>query len=440
MKKKINQRLIEITILAVILTTICMTFVYYEIYQNQVKNDLQMMAKTLSSSNAFYHGLQSQNGSFKMGIDNLRITWIAADGTVLYDNDVDIGDMENHSDRPEVQAALSSGEGETVRNSHTMNQKNYYYAMLQPDGTVLRVASGARSIWNVIMSSFPMILVVLIVVILICIALAHFLTKQLLLPIKNVVENLDDTTKTPEYKELVPLVNMIRSQHENILRSARVRQDFTANVSHELKTPLTAISGYAEMIENKMADEEQTIHFAQEIERNSNRLLVLINDIIRLSEIDNGESNFVTEEVDLDVIARACMKELQVQADKREVKLEYNGSSCMLIANPTMMRELIQNLCENAIRYNDSGGQVEVAVGEENSQGFLIVKDNGIGIPKAQQERIFERFYRVDKSRSKRTGGTGLGLAIVKHIVELHDAKLMLISELGKGTEIRINF
>ena len=290
------------------------------------------------------------------------------------------------------------------------------------------------------MSSFPIIIFVLFVVVLICILLAHFLTKQLLQPIKDVVENLDDTTQIPEYKELVPLVDTIRSQHENILMSAKVRQDFTANVSHELKTPLTAISGYAEMIENKMADGEQTIHFAQEIERNSNRLLVLINDIIRLSEMDNGENNFVTEEVDLDTVAKSCMKELKVQADKRNIGLNYDGSKCMLMANPTMMRELIQNLCENAIRYNNSGGKVEVTVGEEKGQGFLIVRDDGIGIPKDQQERIFERFYRVDKSRSKRTGGTGLGLAIVKHIVELHDAKLSLTSEIEKGTEIRINF
>ncbi|KIR02758.1 Phosphate regulon sensor protein PhoR (SphS) [Lachnospiraceae bacterium TWA4] len=440
MKKKINQRLMEITILAIVMTTICMTFVYYGIYQNQVKKDLQMMGKTLSSTKSFYQELQNQPSSLKLGINNLRITWIDADGTVLYDNDIDIGDMENHSDRPEVQEALASGEGEIVRNSHTMNQKNFYYALLQSDGTVLRVATGARSILNVFMNSFPMIIMVLFVVVLICTVLAHFLTKQLLLPIKNVVENLDDTTQIPEYKELVPLVHTIRSQHENILMSAKVRQDFTANVSHELKTPLTAISGYAEMIENKMVDENQTIHFSQEIKRNSNRLLVLIDDIIRLSEIDNGESNFVTKEVDLDRIARVCMKELKVQADKRDVTITYHGSKCVLMANPTMMRELIQNLCENAIRYNNSGGYVEVTIKEEQGQGLLIVKDNGIGIPKDQQERVFERFYRVDKSRSKRTGGTGLGLAIVKHIVELHDAKLSLISELGKGTEIRIEF
>ncbi len=440
MKKKINRFLIEIAIIAILLTTVCMTAVYYGIYQNQVRSDLEMIGKTLSSTKSFHDELSENPSALKLGIDNLRITWIDDDGTVLYDNDIDIGDMENHSDRPEVKEALASGEGETVRDSHTMNQKNFYYALLQEDGTVLRVAIGARSIWNVFLSSFPMILVVLLVVVFICILLAHFLTKQLLLPIKRVVEHLDDTTKEPEYKELVPMVNTIRSQHENILMSAKVRQDFSANVSHELKTPLTAISGYAEMIENRMVEGEQTIHFAQEIRSNSNRLLVLINDIIRLSEMDNGETNLVKEEVDLETIASSCMQDLRVQAEKRSVELSYEGSRCMLRANPTMMRELIQNLCENAVRYNNPGGHVWVQVFTEKGHGVLLVKDDGIGIPKDQQERIFERFYRVDKSRSKRTGGTGLGLAIVKHIVEIHDAKLSLTSEVGQGTEVKIEF
>ncbi len=440
MKKKINLRLIEIAILSIIMTTICMTFVYYGIYQNQVKKDLQIMGKTLSSVAVFSEEQRRQSQSIELGTNDLRITLIAADGTVLFDNDVDIGDMENHSNRPEVQEALTAGEGEAVRDSRTMNQKNFYYALLQSDGTVLRVAIGAHSFWNVFKSSVPIILLVFFIVAFIGIVTAHFLTRQLLLPIKNMMENIGDTSTVPEYKELVPLVNTIRSQHENILMSVKVRQDFTANVSHELKTPLTAISGYAEMIENKMVEGEQTIHFAQEIERNANRLLVLINDIIRLSEIDNGENNFAAEEVDLDRIARACMKDLQVQADQREVALHYDGTRCMLMADATMMRELIQNLCENAIRYNNPGGRVDVAVGIENGKGILIVKDNGIGIPKDQQERIFERFYRVDKSRSKQTGGTGLGLAIVKHIVELHGAKLSLVSEPEKGTEVRVHF
>ena len=271
--------------------------------------------------------------------------------------------------------------------------------------------------------------------------MAHFLTKQLLHPIERLAENMEDTIEEPVYKELVPFVNTIRKQHENILMAAKVRQDFTANVSHELKTPLTAISGYAELIENHMVDPEQETRFAQEIQQNATRLLSLINDIIRLSELDSGEDNLLCfEQVDLDEVAGTCVKNLQMNAQKRNVTLYYEGVSCMLRADRGMISELVENLCQNAIRYNNEGGEVHVRVYYEKGQPMLSVADNGIGIPKDQQERIFERFYRVDKSRSKQTGGTGLGLAIVKHIVELHDAVLHLESEPGKGTTITVAF
>ena len=253
-------------------------------------------------------------------------------------------------------------------------------------------------------------------------------------------ENMEDTTKAPAYKELVPFVNTIRAQHENILMAAKVRQDFTANVSHELKTPLTAISGYAELIENHMAGPEQETRFAQEIQQNSNRLLSLINDIIRLSELDNSESLIRYEQVDLDLVAQECVNNLNVNAQKRSVKLYYEGEPCEIRADRGMLAELVDNLTANAIRYNNEGGEVHVRVTHENMQPVLIVEDNGIGIPKDQQERIFERFYRVDKSRSKQTGGTGLGLAIVKHIVELHDAQITVESEPGKGTTMKVTF
>lgn len=219
------------------------------------------------------------------------------------------------------------------------------------------------------------------------------------------------------------------------------REEFVANVSHELKTPLTAISGYAELIENHMVDPEQETRFAQEIQQNATRLLSLINDIIRLSELDSGEDNLLCfEQVDLDEVAGTCVKNLQMNAQKRNVTLYYEGVSCMLRADRGMISELVENLCQNAIRYNNEGGEVHVRVYYEKGQPMLSVADNGIGIPKDQQERIFERFYRVDKSRSKQTGGTGLGLAIVKHIVELHDAVLHLESEPGKGTTITVAF
>lgn len=444
MKKRINLRLILIAAIAVAATMVCMAGVYFQLFQSQVRKDLRVNARLLADTGLFDRQSTPErefSDQFHVNED-LRVTWIDTDGTVLYDNDLDVADLPNHKDRPEVKAALENGEGACVRESDTMRMDNYYYALRLSNGTVIRVATQARSVYSVFLAASPYVVLILAIIIAICVLLAHFLTKQLLHPIEELAGNMEAATlETPVYKELVPFVNTIREQHENILMAARVRQDFTANVSHELKTPLTAISGYAELIENHMAGPQQETRFAQEIEQNATRLLSLINDIIRLSELDSGEDHLMNfEQVDLDVIARTCVKNLQVNAQKRNVSLYYEGSCCMLRADKDMLSELIENLCQNAIRYNNEGGEVHVRVYCDKDRPNLSVADNGIGIPKDQQERIFERFYRVDKSRSKQTGGTGLGLAIVKHIVELHDASLHLESEPQKGTTITVTF
>ena len=242
----------------------------------------------------------------------------------------------------------------------------------------------------------------------------------------------------------MPFLNTIQQQHEDIMKSAKIRQEFTANVSHELKTPLTSISGYSELIENGMASAGDVQRFAGEIHKNAQRLLTLINDILRLSELDDSERPVAAtfETVDLYDIAKNCVNMLALNAEKHQVHVEMLGTSCLMDGNKQMLEELIYNLCDNAIRYNNQGGSVQVSIQEinETSQVELIVKDTGIGIPKEHQSRIFERFYRVDKSRSKSTGGTGLGLAIVKHIVSQHQAEIRLESETGIGTTIRIVF
>lgn len=442
MKHKINVHLIQITVIAVLTTLIGMTLVYYGLLQKQVRKDLSVDAQLLADSDIFsIEQLQDLDEEFKVDMDDLRITWINTDGTVLYDNDTSADLLANHSNRPEVREAFSTGKGECVRNSHTMNMNTFYYALRLDDGTVLRVATEVRSIISVFLAATPIILVILVLVVLICVIFAQFLTRQLLQPIKDLAENIEDTSKVPVYKELVPFMNTIRAQHEDILMSVKIRQDFTANVSHELKTPLTAISGYAELIENHMVDEEQETRFAQEIQQNVNHLLSLINDTIRLSELDSREGEVISyEELDLDEVARECIKGLRVNASKRNVNLYYEGEPCELRADRGMMCELIDNLCENAIRYNNEGGEIHVKVVNKSGRPLLCVSDNGIGIPKDQQERIFERFYRVDKSRSRQTGGTGLGLAIVKHIVALHDGKIELESAPGKGTTVQVHF
>ena len=266
------------------------------------------------------------------------------------------------------------------------------------------------------------------------------LTKQLIAPIERMAQNIEEQGEKPPYRELIPFVNIIKKQHTDIISAAKMRQDFSANISHELKTPLTAISGYAELIENGMVDEEQQIRFVGEIRKNAERLISLINDIINLSELDRCEKGKDFEETDLFDEVSLVAQELTIQAGKRGINIFVEGQSTKLLANREMIKELIENLMQNAIRYNNEGGYVKVSTYGADGQSYLVVEDNGIGIPKDEHERIFERFYRVDKSRSKATGGTGLGLAIVKHIVELHEAKIEVESEPKVGTKITIIF
>ncbi len=450
MKQKINSRLIGMSVVVVIAAMLCMTFVFYGLFQKQVRNDLRVDAELLKSTGIFareraddeidsgmFAWLESDSGD----AGDLRVTWIDADGTVLYDNDTDASLLENHSERPEFKEALTSGEGETLRRSDTMGQNTFYYALLLDDGSVLRLAADVRSIFSIFLSVVPILILVVVIIIVASVIVGHLLTRQLLKPIEKMAQNIEDTANTPVYKELVPFVDTIREQHDNILAAAKVRQDFTANVSHELKTPLTAISGYAELIENHMAGPEQEAQFAEQIRQNADQLLSLINDIIRLSELDAGAEELLSfEQMDLYETAKERVDLLQVSAQKKQVRISIEGEPCPMRGNPNMIAELIDNLCQNAVHYNRENGQVTVSVRTEQGRPTLTVADNGIGIPKDMQERVFERFFRVDKSRSRQTGGTGLGLAIVKHIVELHDAQISLTSEVGAGTEIKVTF
>jgi len=441
MKKKINTRLIGIALIAILVTLIGVTSIYYYLFENQVKKDLHILADTLVDSGVFEKE-EIEEISFQS--EDVRVTWIDTDGTVLYDSWTDAKEMENHLERPEIKKALEKGKGNSVRTSDTFQMNTYYYAVRMEDNTVVRTAINASSGTNIFLNAMPTVLIIAALVIALCVALADYLTKTLINPIAAIANRLDDTdggnTGGVVYKELEPFVQTIRAQHENILSAAKMRQDFTASVTHELKTPLTAISGYAELIENKMSTEEQNIIFAGEIRKNSNRLLTLINDIIRLSELDHTEIGTDFESIDLYALAKDCAQNIQVNAKRRGIDFVLEGVPCVVNGNRHMLCELIENLCENGIRYNNEGGFVHLTVGEKNGRAILTVEDNGIGIPEKHKERVFERFYRVDKSRSKATGGTGLGLAIVKHIVAIHSAKIELESEVGRGTTISVKF
>lgn len=435
MKKKINIKLMSIAALAIVTTLVLVGAVFYDLFRQQVVEDLKISAYMLSV-NLDEKKLEEYGERLK----DIRITLVEESGRVVFDGNVDESLMDNHRQRPEIAEALMQGEGSSMRKSSTLDKNTFYYAVLLEDGRILRVAREADSLLSVLGSAFPILVFVTALLLLICMGISHLLTKSLLKPIEQMAQNLDSGEEITAYEELVPLIKTIQDQHEDILKNAKIRQEFTANVSHELKTPLTSISGYSELIENGMASEEDMRRFAGEIRKNANRLLTLINDIIQLSEMDANVRERVVEEVNLFGLAQNCVDMLQMNAGKHGITLSLEGSECSIMANKQMMEEVLYNLCDNAIRYNNEGGTVRVGIHPGKKSVMLSVEDTGIGIPKEHQERIFERFYRVDKSRSKSTGGTGLGLAIVKHIVAWHEADMELESVEGKGTKISILF
>lgn len=437
MKKKINLQFMFISAVGILLTFCLSTVIFYELFKSEVVDELKTYADVIKETQSYDQILQ---GEYDPDVDDLRITMIKKDGKVFYDSFADIKKMENHANRQEVRQALKHGNGKAIRTSDTLDKNTFYYAIRLDDGNILRVAKESRSIWSVFIKVTPAILILIFVILVISKMLSDVLTKSLLLPIEQMSENLDHLEDITTYKELMPFINTIQEQHKNILMNAKMRQEFTANVSHELKTPLTAISGYSELIQNGMTNEEETIRFAGEIHKSAKRLLTLINDTIRLSQLDTSEQKVIYEAIDLYKIAEDCVNMLKFSAENHGITISIHGTNAYLEGNKEMLEEVVYNLCDNAIRYNNEGGKVDVTVKPVKGKIYLCVEDNGIGISKEHQERIFERFYRVDKSRSKSTGGTGLGLAIVKHIIQQHGAHMELTSEKGKGTKIEIEF
>ena len=444
MKKRINIQCMLLAFVTIVSAMAISTFVFYNILKREVLGDMRNYVDIFVGADAW--GMVSDPDAIneqkviESYDGNLRVTFINSDGYAVVDNLVEVTDMENHNERPEVVEARRNGYGSDIRKSETLQKNSFYYAVELDNGYVLRVSREVSSMTSIMISALPVDVLLCVMLFVISSISSHLLTKSIVEPIEFLADNMDASDSIKVYKELVPFVNTIKKQHEDIMKNARMRQEFSANVSHELKTPLTSISGYAELIETGMASEQDTVRFAHGIHNSANRLLTLINDIIRLSELDGTEQEADTELLNLHEMAKNCVEMLSMSAEKHNVTIQLDGTDAYVTANRQMMEELLYNLCDNAIRYNNPGGSVNVQTYSREGHTNLVVKDTGIGISKEHQERIFERFYRVDKSRSKSTGGTGLGLAIVKHIIAKSHAKLQLESEPGKGTTIRVIF
>ena len=440
MEEKISYRLFLMGFFGLLFTAALCIFVFHKAFTAQAWTGLEREAELVSAG---YDLVDQPKKLSAFVTDDLRITLISRDGSVLFESATD-QPMENHLSRPEIQQALASGVGREIRDSQTLGYETYYYAVRMPNGDVLRVAQDAETIWSIYDSSIPAIVLSCIALMLAAAVLSALLTRALVQPVLHMTEDLDHIQENVPYKELIPFAESIHS--DRILRenNEKMRQEFTANVSHELKTPLTSISGYAELIETGIAKPADVQGFARKIHVEATRMIQLVNDILQLSNLDNVSETGAEPEmevVDLLDVARECVERQKLNARRAYISLTYLGESAPVRGSRSLLDELCQNLCDNAIRYNRPGGKVQIMTAcNRDGHCTLTVADNGIGIPREAQSSVFERFYRVDKSRSKATGGTGLGLAIVKHIARIHGARIKLESQVDAGTTITVTF
>lgn len=442
MSRKINILFVFISAVCIAGSMFVMGIVCFDAVKKQVFSSLKVVADTIY--NVPQNLLMEHIEKIDVYDGEVRATVIDPDGTVIYDSDADVGIMDNHTSRNEVQEARKSGSGIAFRQSGTFEGKSFYYARLLKNKMIVRLSKSEYSQLDLYINILPFIIGVGIVMGIICIFLASYLKNRVIGPDCNVLLSAGDYSAGahagPVYEELVPVMETIRSQHENILKNVQMRQEFTTNITHELKTPLTSILGYSELIEQGMVSGDEIKEISTKIKKNSERLLSLINNVIRLSELDGTKEKVMLSQVQLNEIALNCVNMLKINAVNCDVSITYKGEPVNVMADRDMIEELVMNLCDNAIRYNRKKGKVIVSTYIEDGRGVLSVEDTGIGIPEISRNRVFERFYRVDKSRSKESGGTGLGLAIVKHIVAIHKADIVLISEEGSGTTVKVIF
>lgn len=437
MINKTFSKILSLGIAIVFVTSILMIGVFYKNNEKQAEENLkttaQLIAYTLNDSYDYSY-------IDKFNDENIRVTIIDSDGKVLKDSVQDAEDMESHADRPEFKEAVTAGTGSTIRKSSTFDKSTFYYAEKLNNGNIMRIASTSDSVYYIFYQSLIYVAIVMLAVMLISLAISYAITKSIVKPIEELGRNLDDIENINTYEELQPFVDTLKEQEKRKKELDKQKKEFTANVSHELKTPLTSIAGYAELIENGIAKPEDVKPFAHTIRKQALRLVSLTEDIIQLSQLEELDEDSAFENTDLSKLTERCIKSLEMNAKSKNVTLINKTESSTIYGCPSLLEELIYNLLDNAIRYNKENGSVTVSTIETEKYIILNVEDTGIGIPQKYQRRIFERFFRVDKSRSKQTGGTGLGLAIVKHIAQVHNAQIDLYSAEDVGTSIQIQF
>lgn len=444
MKKSLTFRIfINTILLGTLIYFICLLLFISNLYRyfekqifSELKTESILLENYVTNSQLDYlSDLDTKN----------RITLIHPDGSVYFDNTVDKEQLENHSDREEFIEAIKKGSSSTARFSSTMTEKTLYFAKKLSDGNILRISCKQYSIWVLILGMSQSLLMMFVIAIIISAISASFISRKITEPLNSIDFENPETSEV--YEELIPFTKRIAEENFEKAQREELRQQFSANVSHELKTPLTSISGFAEILKSGDTDKQTTIDFASTIYNESQRMITLVNDIIKLSKLDEKSISLEKESISLRSVSREVINMLESEAKKKNITISLTGDSGLINGVQPVIYEMIYNLTDNAIKYNTENGQVSINIlnmmsDNENVKGkvILTVKDTGIGIPSEEKDRIFERFYRIDKSRSKQNGGTGLGLSIVKHAAKYHDASILVNSEIGKGSIFTVIF
>lgn len=435
MSRKIFRNILFTAIVVLLSSMIFIFGGFYHYYDGQQAEKLKDELGTIAS------GMERFGIEYLQQIDfgTYRITLVSPEGEVLYDSQADEKTMPNHGQREEIREALEKGSGKSVRYSSTLMEKTVYCARRMEDGSVLRISQTSITLGAIVVGMQQPIMLVLMIALILSAVLALRLSENIVKPINKL--NLEEPLANEVYEELEPLLKRIDKQNQELKRAYTLAQqdrvEFTANVSHELKTPLQSIMGTAELMENGLIKEEDIPGFASRMRQEASRMVTLVEDIIKLSQLDEGDS-LPLETVNLLEVAKEVRSMLEDAAKKKHIILMLKGKDVMVTGVYRLLMEVLYNLCDNAVKYNRGSGTVSIEIGEERGQAKIAVKDTGIGIPLEDQSHVFERFYRVDKSRSKSSGGTGLGLSIVKHAVQYHNGEIKLKSRPGEGTEITV--
>ena len=441
MKKRIFSAIFFVALTLIVLIATVTTSIYYASYSssqvNQLKEESQLVIRGVELNGESYFD--------KMTFDKYRITWIQNDGTVKYDSSNDMAELENHLEREEVQEALNTGYGEARRFSQTILEESFYVAYKITDGSIVRLSYTQNSVFLLIIKTLYPLYVVIFATLVVAIILAFALSKKIINPLNKL--DLENPDNNKAYPEIQPLLDRIYQQREQLLndkneieKASLLRQDFTANVSHEMKTPLHVIAGYSELLKEGLVKEDEIKDFSSKINFESYRLTKLVDDILQLSKLDNGVLDEEKKDISLDSIIENVVDSLQSVAEEKRITIRTRLDNLTIYGAPNIIHSMFYNLIDNAIKYNKENGTIDVALENEHHHVTVTITDTGIGIPEEQIDRVFERFYRVDKSHSREIGGTGLGLSIVKHAAIVHKAKINVESTLGEGTSFRIIF